>query len=169
MKNQVAQQDWFRGHQKEQQHKIVVHIHRGDVTPCFRLEFGYICYLPNSYYMALIETYRQEDSEVTIFSESQSFENWTDLEVKGYKLVLDGDMSNVWKEAIDSNVFIMSRSSFSYVPAVLARGIVVYTEFWHQPLQTWDIVNNESLWNKTLNELNAMRSNCTNMRGRYVK
>lgn len=169
LKETVRQQEWFHGPSGKHLHKIVVHIRRGDVTPCFRLEFGYSRYLPNSYHLALIDKFYRNSSEVIIYSESESsYENWTSFEQRGFTLVLDGNMQNVWKDAIDSDVFIMSRSSFSYVPAVLARGQVVYTNFWHEPQPSWKSMSDTTLWNKTLEELNTMRSNCARVKGGWT-
>lgn len=95
MKNKTRQADWFQGAQ-EGQHKIAVHIRRGDVDPCYKFALGhYSRYLPNSYYMALIEKYRKEGSQVTIFSESKSFESFALFQAKGYNVKLDGNITDV--------------------------------------------------------------------------
>jgi len=163
MKSKIYRQKWFRGPQKGQ-HKIVVHIRRGDVYPCMPglILNGYSRYLSNSYYMALIEKYYQQGiSKVVIFSETKSFESWDDFEAKGYELILDGDITQVWKEAIDSDVFIISRSAFSYAPAFFARGKVVWTPFWHKALEGWDVVDEESLLTATQKQLESWTHNCS--------
>ena len=41
-----------------------------------------------------------------------------------------------------SDALVMSRSSYSYVAALLnAKAIVVYCPFWHSPLKDWVIIN----------------------------
>ena len=46
-----------------------------------------------------------------------------------------------------SDVFIMSRSSFSFVPAMAVSGststTVVYTPYWLQPIRGWEIVRKD--------------------------
>jgi hypothetical protein len=129
---------------------IVAHIRRGDLNPC--------CwegrYLPNSHYLTLIERYLQlhgQEEEKTnhinviIFSESQSFESFDDFRNKGYQVVLDGEPADAWKTMMRADVLILSKSSFSLVPAVLSAKEgrkVVYTKFNHLPLKGWDIVEN---------------------------
>ena len=39
-----------------------------------------------------------------------------------------------------TNVLILSKSSFSLVPALFNPNTVVYTPFWHQPLANWTVV-----------------------------
>jgi hypothetical protein len=129
---------------------IVAHIRRGDINPC--------CwegrYLPNSHYLTLIERYlplygqeeeRKNHLNVIIFSESQSFESFDDFRNKGYQVVLDGEPSEAWKTMMMADVLILSKSSFSLVPAVLSTQEgrkIVYTKFNHLPLQGWDNVEN---------------------------
>lgn len=121
---------------------IAVHIRRGDVDPC--------CwprrYLPNSHYLHLIEKYAAAytDSRVVIFSESKSFEPLDVFSNKGYELILDGDVGEAWKTIMVADVVIISKSSFSYVPAALSlqdnnKTRVVYTNFWHKPLPGWEM------------------------------
>jgi hypothetical protein len=91
------------------------------------------------------------NARVVIFSESKSFET---LDVfsnnKGYELILDGDVGEAWKTIMVADVIILSKSSFSYVPAALSRQDnnnsnnsnktrVAYTEFWHKPLPGWEM------------------------------
>ena len=80
-----------------------------------------------------------------IFSQSSSFEKFDEFREKGYELHIDEDISDVWIAALASDVFIMSRSSFSFVPAMVASDStkVVYTPFWDQPIRGWDIVRND--------------------------
>lgn len=121
-----------------QQHRIVVHIRRGDVNPHSHPER----YLPNSYYLEHIQKYRRNTSEVIIFSEAVSHERFDAFLSLGYDLRLDTLTQEVWQHAIDCDVFIMSMSSFSYVPATLSRAtVVVYHPFWHAPLDGWVVAS----------------------------
>jgi hypothetical protein len=154
---------------------IAVHIRRGDIGPCRARTRGYHRYLPNSHFVRLIDLYssRNQSSNnkndttnghspnkppphVVIYSESESFESFDIFRQRGYEVVLDGDIGNVWKGLIAANIVILSRSSFSLVPAVLSRGKVVYTPFWHEPLPHWDIVE-EPFLNTTLQEFKDLK------------
>jgi hypothetical protein len=139
---------------KQHAFTIAVHIRRGDVTPCRPLPLWAIFsqskntrYLPNSHYMELIDRYietsQHPSPHVIIYSESQSFETFDVFRDRGFEVVLDGDVTDAWKGMISSDVLIMSRSGFSYVPAALTKGIVVYTPFWHDPLPGWEIVDDK--------------------------
>jgi hypothetical protein len=177
------QSSWSSETQQQTMFTIAVHIRRGDVEPC--------CwgrrYLPNSHYQALIDRYvarnRQGEQsnrnpnsngtlavhhpkkpyQVIVFSETQSFESFNDFRSKGYHLVLDGDPADVWKTIMLSNVVILSKSSFSLVPAALNRqGTIVYTEMWHKPLPGWHVIDdNDPLMVQTKRERKQLRKACS--------
>eukprot|EP00532_Pseudo-nitzschia_australis_P005306 CAMPEP_0168203950 /NCGR_PEP_ID=MMETSP0139_2-20121125/25137_1 /TAXON_ID=44445 /ORGANISM="Pseudo-nitzschia australis, Strain 10249 10 AB" /LENGTH=387 /DNA_ID=CAMNT_0008129855 /DNA_START=106 /DNA_END=1269 /DNA_ORIENTATION=+ len=144
---------------------IVVHMSRGKkITPCTKAPHrGFEPYLPNKHYQLLINKYSKPDHEnkVIIFSQSSSFEKFDEFREKGYELHIDGDISDVWSAALASDVFIMSRSSFSFVPAMVAGDStkVVYTPFWDQPIRGWDIVRNDILAQSDV-EFQHLKSTC---------
>jgi hypothetical protein len=118
---------------------------------------GYLQYLPNQHYLNLIDRYNNS-SHVVVYSESKNvYESFDAFRDQGYQVILDGDMSQVWKGLMASDVIILSRSSFSLVPAILSKGAVVYTPFWHQPLPRWTVVDNK-LMNKTHVDWNNSRT-----------
>ena len=143
---------------KPQRRRISVHIRRGDVTPCNSIVEKR--YLPNQHFLRLINRYNpQNDSDVVVYSQSKSFETFDEFHSHGYQVVLDGSVSEVWKNFLISDVSIMSRSSFSFVPAMLTRGTVVYTKFWHKPLAGWEIVD-DSFVNETMTEIQRLKTTC---------
>eukprot|EP00934_Nitzschia_sp_Nitz4_P005755 Nitzschia sp. Nitz4//scaffold191_size41780//32644//33384//NITZ4_007475-RA/size41780-exonerate_protein2genome-gene-0.37-mRNA-1//1//CDS//3329540205//5745//frame0 len=140
--------------------QIAVHIRRGDITPCRPRTRGYPRYLPNQHFLRLIDRYNaQNNSRVIIFSESESFESFDAFRARGYDVVLDGDIGNVWKGILQSDVVILSRSSFSLVPAIMSKGMIVFTPFWHEPLAHWDVVD-EDFVNETLTEFRRLKATC---------
>lgn len=128
---------------------IVVHMSRGrKFTPCKKFQHnGYDMYLPNKHYQLLIDKYRKKDREnqVIIFSQSESYEKFDEFRERGYELHIDEATTDVWKAVLTSDVFIMSRSSFSFVPAMVANDStkIVYTQYWEPPIRGWDHVNKE--------------------------
>jgi hypothetical protein len=117
-------------------------------------------YLPNTHYLKLIERYNtQNESRVQIFSESTSFESFDVFRERGYHVVLDGDIGDVWKGILTSDIAILSKSSFSLVPALMSKGTIVYTPFWHPPLPNWDIVDDVFL-NETNVEFRRLEETC---------
>ena len=169
-------------HKNESEFVLSVHIRRGDITPCRPRTRDYHRYLPNSHYLTLIDRYlpfnndnsnsnnqKIDDTKVhlpnttnktirvVIYSESQSLESFTNFTNRGYDVQLDGDIGTVWQGLLASDVIILSRSSFSLVPAILTTAKVVYTPFWHAPLSHWDIVDDELL-QQTLLEFRRLKA-----------
>jgi hypothetical protein len=113
--------------------EIAVHIRRGDVTPCTYKRR----YLPNDHYMQLIDKYTPSETElngrpvqVTIYSESDTFEPFDVFVERKYTLELDSEnLSDVWHALSTADVAILSRSYFSIVPAIINPNTVVATEF----------------------------------------
>lgn len=144
----------------EHEHRIIVHIRRGDITPCD--DPFYLRYIPNSHYLELIDQYAVRNDtfyNVTIYSEPLSFESWQDFSVShksnvAYHLALGDDITDVWIDMLGYNddpstmnrTLILSLSTFSIVPALFvdqSSTTVVYTEFGHHPLPHWHLVGSE--------------------------
>ena len=142
---------------------IAVHIRRGDVTPCVSQKGGYNQYLPNSHYQALIDEYMTPGARVVIFSQSKTTqhtkESFDEFRKKGYEIHLDGEITDVWRTIAVSDVVILSRSTFGFIPAVIAKGIIVYTPFWHESLPSWDVVNNE-IMKQMDSEMEGLTKDC---------
>lgn len=122
--------------------EIVVHVRRGDVTPC-RYKRRY---LPNEHYLRLIEQYKpaNRSSHVTIYSEPNSFEPFDAFRRLGYDVMLENNgLANIWNAIATADVAILSRSFFSFVPATINTNKVVYTPFFDfEPLEEWEVVEN---------------------------
>lgn len=123
-------------------YEIVVHVRRGDVSPCQNKRR----YLTNNHYLQLIDQYTPSREErnhrplhVTIFTESDSFEDMTVFRERNYSVELDTeDLAVIWKAFLSADVLILSRSYFSFVPAAVNPNIVVATEFFgFEPLPGW--------------------------------
>jgi hypothetical protein len=138
---------------------IAVHIRRGDVTPCRMDNKGYNRYLPNQHFLNLIDEYNKPGARVIIFSQSKSYESLDDFEKKGYEMQLDSDIQDIWRTIVTSDVVILSRSDFSMIPAIVAKGTVVYTPFWHPPLRPWKRVGPE-IMKETDTETNRLKETC---------
>jgi hypothetical protein len=107
---------------------------------------------------------------VTIFSESESYEPFTVFEERNYSVQLDTDLSIVWKSLMTADVAILSRSSFSFAPALLNPNTVVYSPFWHQPVARpgWEVVN-ETVMNESRREMESMVEDSCNKLTRWKK
>ena len=128
---------------KDDRFTIAVHIRRGEVTPCRLENQGFERYLSNLHFQMVIDKYYQEGARVIIFSNEESYEPWDDFRKKGYELELDGEITDAWKTFVTADLVILSRSSFSFIPAMVAKGKVIYTPYWHKPLRRWVHVDKE--------------------------
>jgi hypothetical protein len=124
----------------ERRHKeytIVVHMLRGNTSPCKKENRGFHSYLPNIHYQNLISKYMKPGARVIIYTSAKSFESLNEFRNRGYEVNTGTSLKDTWKQFVTADVFIMSRSDFSMVPAMVAKGIVVYTPFWHHSLRRW--------------------------------
>lgn len=122
---------------RHREYTIVVHMLRGNSSPCKEKSRGFYSYLPNLHYQNLIDKYMQPGARVIIYTSAKSFEDLNEFRNRGYEVNTDTSLKDTWKEFVTADVFIMSRSDFSMVPAMVANGIVVYTPFWHHILRRW--------------------------------
>jgi len=75
-------------------------------------------------------------------------------------LQLDTDLGTVWREIQAADIVIMSRSSFSFVPALLnLDGQIIYTPFWHNPLPHWTVVD-KAILNQSETQVEQLKSKC---------
>lgn len=111
--------------------RVAIHIRRGDVSPCNQWDWHY---LTNSYYLNIIDEYLPEycgddvarGCDVTIFSETSTAESFDPFIERGIEMKLSGPLEEVWDGIINADVAILSISSFSFIPAVLNRDVVLY-------------------------------------------
>eukprot|EP00614_Pseudopedinella_elastica_P004954 CAMPEP_0172591176 /NCGR_PEP_ID=MMETSP1068-20121228/9837_1 /TAXON_ID=35684 /ORGANISM="Pseudopedinella elastica, Strain CCMP716" /LENGTH=364 /DNA_ID=CAMNT_0013387441 /DNA_START=135 /DNA_END=1229 /DNA_ORIENTATION=- len=60
---------------------------------------------------------------------------------KEYDHAATTDAISAWAHFIKADILITAISSFSYVPAILNRGCIVYQPFWHPPMPDWIVVD----------------------------
>ena len=132
----------------------MVHIRRGDVNPNKYPNR----YVYNKYYIDLlkciISEIKEKSYQITIISEKNSYEPFDNFkEFKNIQFDLDTNTISNWKKIINSDIFIMSKSSYSYTPALFCRGIVIYINFWCPKINDWllgDSNNFKIIFNKKL-------------------
>jgi hypothetical protein len=142
---------------------LVVHIRRGDVVPCNN--YTKDRYLPNSHYVALIKKYQTKKHRVIVHSERESYENWTDFEgFDRLQLKLNSTLEEAWQDMLEADIFIMSISSFSIIPAVLtsATTIVRPDGTWIPRLPHWVTVD-RSLSKASKAKMMKLREGCTKL------
>lgn len=153
---------------------VAVHIRRGDVGKSDSLR-----YLDNAYYLnvlhgllnAVLSWRKHAKVAIHIFSESSSdepfdeFQAFNSFPAVSVSLHLDGDLKTAWSSFVHADIFVMSKSSFSFVPALyrnlgecnsicsseFAAQLTIYAPFWHSPLQEW-ILADESLFERSFSQ-----------------
>jgi hypothetical protein len=84
------------------------------------------------------------NTPVHIFSETTSSESWDDFcHDEHMFLELDAPIEKVYVALATAEILVMSKSSFSLNVGMLNNNQVIYTPFWHKPLQHWNIVSPE--------------------------
>lgn len=133
--------------------QVAVHIRRNDVR------IGNTRYIPNSYYVDVIKKLKEVNSniEISIFSQSNSSESFDEFEKLGCSLQLDKDLVSTWKKMIAANILVMSKGSFSYVPALYNSNFVIFYPAWYQKLNHWHHIEDPNLWS----DVKAHLSNCS--------
>lgn len=136
------------GEELDERYIVAVHIRRGDVHPCRHQGR----YLPDSHYLRLLDLYlpskyrNMTKHKVYVFSQKWSFENFSSFEASPYnvELALDTDLSDVWQTMAIADLVLLSKSTFSLVPAMLnGRGTIIYTRFPRSRLPGWVLAPEE--------------------------
>ena len=134
--------------------QVAVHVRRGDVTPCSRKKAVVARYLPNAFYAKLLDTYLPQycggdamnttltqNCNVTIYTESETLEDFAIFQERGYHMNLDGHLGQVWTDMIRADILVTSQSAFSYVPAFLNRHVVIQPQYFElPPLPGWVVI-----------------------------
>ncbi len=114
---------------------IAVHIRRGDVSQNTPKRFT-----PNKTAAKYIEIARRRypDARIRIFSQGDKseFEHLP----RDCEFELNTDLAETLSNMISADCLIMSKSSLSYIAALLSRGTIYYELFWHSPLSSWIIL-----------------------------
>jgi hypothetical protein len=120
---------------------IAIHLRRGDITPAHRQRFT-----PNALVLettgrvrALLEKHGQEYA-ISLYALGAPGD-FAEFRDSGVELFLNVDAVWTMRQLIEADVLIMSRSSFSYVAALISDGLKLYEPFWHSPLPGWLTLN----------------------------
>lgn len=140
--------------------RIVIHIRRGDISSSSHPHR----YTPNTFYLHILDALQVclgDGLDVTIHSQSSSSESFTPFQERGAKLKLDGPIEEAWADMITADILVLSKSSFSYVPALYNPNIVLYQPFWHAALPNWISLASAD-WNEQLASLHAkLKESCS--------
>lgn len=115
---------------------VSLHIRRGDVQNYGKWKFRYV---DNNYYLKIISEILKIKPNAKFYLFSDGNENFEEFKQMGCVLKINGSDEEAWNYFIQSDVFVMGNSSYSYVPAIFnIHGIVVYHQSkYFKPLDSW--------------------------------
>lgn len=131
---------------------IAVHIRRGDVTNESSNPNIQMRWLDTSYYRRILELLLErlegKNPQIYIFSQGTKEEFEPEFPFPNVHYCLDMAAQNTFWHLTQADILIISKSSFSYKPALLSSGIVIAPKhFWHgyPELERWIIVDEEQI------------------------
>ena len=121
---------------------IAVHIRRGDVSQTIHP----YRYTPINYFKQIIDKLlgQYQSANICIFTEitDENKEEFIIFNEPNIRIISGGDALVTFEHLVKADVLVMSKSSFSYVAGLYNENKVLYTPFWHNPLNMWDIIKN---------------------------
>jgi hypothetical protein len=124
---------------------IAIHIRRGDVSKYTNTDR----YIPFDNYYNIIENLNLKYNNACffIFSEITNDKHEFDEFIKNnidrgidINLLADIDILTTLEYMIKADVFVMSKSSLSYVAALYNENKVLYFDFWHTKMPHWETI-----------------------------
>jgi hypothetical protein len=116
---------------------VAVHMRRGDVTAecCQRFTpIEPVCATTRLLQELLDE--RKLDYSIALYSQGNELE-FEELQRLGVELRLNKDAIWTMQQLVEADILVMSKSSFSYVAALVSDGVKLYEPFWHSPMSEW--------------------------------
>jgi len=119
---------------------VAMHIRRGDALTQEDWIRNYVT--PDEYYLKLARTIRQElpNAEFHAWSEGDNA-SFKAFWRNGIHVHLGGDLLTAWAHWSVARVFLMAKSSFSFVPALLNSKCVVYQRQYQLPVSSWIVAS----------------------------
>jgi hypothetical protein len=130
---------------------VAVHVRRGDVGAGKNsLRFTSNDYVLNSI-ICLKQLLQEMDLKFTIdlFSQGRPAEFAAFAEA-GCRLNLDSDAVWTMRRLVEADVLVMAKSSFSYVAALINRGVKIYEPTFNPPLSDWVVKRRDGSFDRSL-------------------
>ena len=119
---------------------IAIHIRRGDVNQTRYPDR----YTKIEYFKKIAEqlSHRHQTANICIFTEltdenKNEFEIFNDMNVK---IIANEDVLTTLDYLICADILVTCKSSFSYIAGLYNANTVLYTEFWHKPMEHWETI-----------------------------
>lgn len=115
---------------------IAIHIRRGDVNKDYTGRYtsnseiriklnAFIKILNNNSIPFIIHVYSE--------GEEKDFKELSDIAV----LHLNDDVFETFYNLVEADILFMAKSAFSFIAALLSKGVIIYDPFWHKPMDQW--------------------------------
>ena len=148
----------FKYYKKNNIFTVSIHIRRGDVNCGLKDRF-----MEDTYYVNLIMLVKGilEKNNIRHAIHIHSEYNLNKKiyeEISGCTLFLNEDVKEGWIDMINADIFIMSNSTYSMVPAIYNNNVVIYNPFFFNPLKNWVISSSPDLRNYIEKEILKMNS-----------
>lgn len=122
---------------RENRIQVAVHLRRGDVAQAGEFAGWFTGdQVILERLGQVLEIIGKERATVRLFSEGvpEDFKAFTDL---GAILHLNEDVFTTFHHFVKSDVFLMAKSTFSYLGALIGNALCIYEPFWHPKLPGW--------------------------------
>jgi hypothetical protein len=123
--------------------KISIHVRRGDISS---VGLNASRYTHNDSILRILNQILQESYNlglklsIHLFSQGVK-EDFGELQNLDIEFHLNECVFSTFHNLVDSDVLIMSKSTFSYTAALLSNGVKIYEPFYHKPLKDWIPIN----------------------------
>jgi hypothetical protein len=129
---------------------ICLHVRRGDVD--FQGVYA-ARYTHNSYCVKVlsqvVDIVREQglNPKISLYSQGE-IKDFRELERMGVVLNLNQCPFFTLEELVNADILIMSKSTFSYVSALLSNNIKIYEPFYSKPLNDWLAIDKQATFSK---------------------
>ena len=140
---------------------VALHVRRGDVGSAA----NFSRYTPNKKILRTINCLRQSahasgvSCSIDLHSQGEASE-FSIFAEQGCHLHLDEDALVTMRSLATADVLIMSKSSFSYVAALLNRGIKLYEPTFNPPMSDWITIQRDGTFNCDLMMMRIRENLC---------
>jgi hypothetical protein len=124
---------------------VAIHIRRPDDFDIRNNLFDSFRRCDNSHYINILNSIRHSEHKKPLrfhIYSCDTLENLKDLASDDVVFHIDEKVLDTFNDLVFADILVLSKSSFSYIAALLSRAeIKYYTQFWHPPLDGWIICN----------------------------
>ena len=152
---------------------IAVHVRRGDICQSGDVPENAnlsMRWLDDSYFIKILKAIHQVtpegvEPETFIFTQGKAEDNTAFMQFPNTRICTDMGAVDSFRHMVFADVLVTSRSSFSYKPALLSKGIKICpADFWHSypECPNWVVVDDRNSWKNKLSECLAKLSHSAN-------